>query len=219
MWCSRWLCDFLPDGYVAVDHVELDIKEMLELGKRAVSNHKNAINAVEVDATSTGSRWAPHEASVLFFIALKLNDGSQLFVCLRLRASNHYPHSTGSCKYPPGSYTYMFSHIWLVLQRSVIDAQSQMTVRSGPAMMRSLSLRPREVQIFRFPCKSTLTSIYRSLTLIPYHSDTIQAKQLLACFVRVVTEKESGEGNLNLSLPLSHYTISKCLISKMGCTH
>lgn len=47
---------FVPDGYVAVDHVELDIKEMLELGKKAAITQKNIGNAAEVDVTSTGSR-------------------------------------------------------------------------------------------------------------------------------------------------------------------
>ncbi|XP_041791461.1 FYN-binding protein 1 isoform X2 [Chelmon rostratus] len=43
-------------GYVAVDHVELDIKEMLELGKRAASIHKSNSNPVEAEVISTGSR-------------------------------------------------------------------------------------------------------------------------------------------------------------------
>lgn len=47
---------FVPDGYVAVDHVELDIKEMLELGKRAASIHKSNSNPVEAEVISTGSR-------------------------------------------------------------------------------------------------------------------------------------------------------------------
>lgn len=33
---------FLPDGYVSVEHVELDIKEMLELGKKAANTHKSS---------------------------------------------------------------------------------------------------------------------------------------------------------------------------------
>lgn len=45
-----------PDGYIAVDHVELDIKEMLEMGKKAVSNHKSISNPVELDAASPENR-------------------------------------------------------------------------------------------------------------------------------------------------------------------
>ncbi|XP_063747957.1 FYN-binding protein 1 isoform X2 [Eleginops maclovinus] len=49
-------------GYVAVDHVELDIKEMLELGKKAAisrrSNNNN--NVVEEELTGTGSRATNH---------------------------------------------------------------------------------------------------------------------------------------------------------------
>lgn len=37
-----------PDGYVSVEHVELDIKEMLELGKRA-NVHKNTSSNAETD--------------------------------------------------------------------------------------------------------------------------------------------------------------------------
>ncbi|KAF7659702.1 hypothetical protein LDENG_00293030 [Lucifuga dentata] len=54
-------------GYIAVDHVELDIKEMLELGKKAAITHKSNSNLIEVETTSTGSR-----------------------------TSNQYPQSTGS---------------------------------------------------------------------------------------------------------------------------
>lgn len=49
------MCVFVPDGYVAVDHVELDIKEMLELGKKAAIT-RNSSTAVEPEVTSTGSR-------------------------------------------------------------------------------------------------------------------------------------------------------------------
>ncbi|XP_028259325.1 proteoglycan 4 isoform X2 [Parambassis ranga] len=45
-------------GYVAVEHVELDIKEMLELGKKAV--RKTSSNVPETDVTSTGSRASNH---------------------------------------------------------------------------------------------------------------------------------------------------------------
>lgn len=47
----------VPDGYVAVDHVELDIKEMLELGKRAAVNRNSTGNLIEAEVTSTGSRY------------------------------------------------------------------------------------------------------------------------------------------------------------------
>lgn len=48
--------EFVPDGYVAVDHVELDIKEMYELGKKAANTHKSVGNAIEADVASTESR-------------------------------------------------------------------------------------------------------------------------------------------------------------------
>ncbi|XP_076009221.1 uncharacterized protein LOC143002762 [Genypterus blacodes] len=56
-------------GYVAVNHVELDIKEMLEMGKKAAIDRKqgDGKDVTDGDAISTGSR-----------------------------ASNHYPQSTGS---------------------------------------------------------------------------------------------------------------------------
>ncbi|XP_042339897.1 uncharacterized protein LOC121941217 isoform X2 [Plectropomus leopardus] len=47
-------------GYIAVDHVELDIKEMLELGKKAASTHKSSNNIIKEDVTSTGSRASNH---------------------------------------------------------------------------------------------------------------------------------------------------------------
>lgn len=55
------LCVFVTDGYVAVDHVELDIKEMLELGKKAAISHRgnnnnNNIVVAEKEVTSSGSR-------------------------------------------------------------------------------------------------------------------------------------------------------------------
>ncbi|KAM7011997.1 uncharacterized protein LKV04_022461 [Tautogolabrus adspersus] len=61
-------------GYVAVDHVELDIQEMLALGKKAAISRKttNNNNVTEPDGTRTGSR-----------------------------ASNHFPQSEETCKYPP----------------------------------------------------------------------------------------------------------------------
>ncbi|XP_036970800.1 FYN-binding protein 1 isoform X2 [Acanthopagrus latus] len=46
-------------GYVAVDHVELDIKEMLELGKKAAIT-RNSSTAIEPEVTSTGSRASNH---------------------------------------------------------------------------------------------------------------------------------------------------------------
>ncbi|XP_041861221.1 bromodomain-containing protein 4 isoform X2 [Melanotaenia boesemani] len=45
-------------GYIAVDHVELDIKEMLEVGKKAV--RKSSSNFIEADVASTGSRASNH---------------------------------------------------------------------------------------------------------------------------------------------------------------
>ncbi|XP_070765266.1 PML-RARA-regulated adapter molecule 1 [Enoplosus armatus] len=48
-------------GHVAVDHVELDIKEMLELGKKAAISRKSANNnVIEAEVTSTGSRASNH---------------------------------------------------------------------------------------------------------------------------------------------------------------
>ncbi|KAI4829248.1 hypothetical protein KUCAC02_023304, partial [Chaenocephalus aceratus] len=51
-------------GYVAVDHVELDIKEMLELGKKAAISHRgnnnNNIVVAEKEVTSSGSRASNH---------------------------------------------------------------------------------------------------------------------------------------------------------------
>ncbi|CAN9500641.1 unnamed protein product [Ophioblennius macclurei] len=44
-------------GYVAVDHVELDVKEMLELGKKA---RKTSSNVVEPDAAKTDNRVSNH---------------------------------------------------------------------------------------------------------------------------------------------------------------
>lgn len=40
---------FLLDGYVSVEHVELDIKEMLELGKKAANTHKSTGSTTEMD--------------------------------------------------------------------------------------------------------------------------------------------------------------------------
>ncbi|KAM3619884.1 uncharacterized protein V6R79_015213 [Siganus canaliculatus] len=47
-------------GYVAVDHVELDIKEMLELGKKAVNNNKSISSLSDVDVPRAGSRTSDH---------------------------------------------------------------------------------------------------------------------------------------------------------------
>ncbi|KAJ4943288.1 hypothetical protein JOQ06_005792 [Pogonophryne albipinna] len=50
-------------GYVAVDHVELDIKEMLELGKKAAISHRgnnNNIVVSEEEVTSSRSRASNH---------------------------------------------------------------------------------------------------------------------------------------------------------------
>ncbi|CAG5862525.1 unnamed protein product [Menidia menidia] len=45
-------------GYVAVDHVELDIKEMMELGKKTA--RKSSSKIIEADVASTGSRASNH---------------------------------------------------------------------------------------------------------------------------------------------------------------
>ncbi|XP_018525719.1 FYN-binding protein 1 isoform X2 [Lates calcarifer] len=47
-------------GYVAVDHVKLDIKEMMELGKKAATTRKTSNNVAEGEVTSTGSRASNH---------------------------------------------------------------------------------------------------------------------------------------------------------------
>lgn len=41
---------------MAVDHVELDIKEMLELGKKAAITRKASTGVTEGEVMSTGSR-------------------------------------------------------------------------------------------------------------------------------------------------------------------
>lgn len=51
------VCVSFSDGYIAVDHVELDIKEMLELGKKAAITRQNSGNILEPEVTSTGSRY------------------------------------------------------------------------------------------------------------------------------------------------------------------
>ena len=51
-----------PDGYVAVGHVELDIKEMLELGKKTA--RKSSSNIIEADVVSTGSRYVLPDGSI-----------------------------------------------------------------------------------------------------------------------------------------------------------
>ncbi|XP_044054216.1 arginine-glutamic acid dipeptide repeats protein isoform X2 [Siniperca chuatsi] len=57
---GKWLAKDSSNnyGYVAVDHVELDIREMLELGKKAAINRKS--NVFEVEDTNTGSRASNH---------------------------------------------------------------------------------------------------------------------------------------------------------------
>ncbi|KAK9518981.1 hypothetical protein VZT92_021744 [Zoarces viviparus] len=48
-------------GYIAVDHVELDIKEMLELGRKAtVTRRSGNNNVIEEEVSSTGSRPSNH---------------------------------------------------------------------------------------------------------------------------------------------------------------
>ncbi|XP_054646201.1 FYN-binding protein 1 [Dunckerocampus dactyliophorus] len=57
---GKWLArDFANNyGYVAVDHVELDIKEMLELGKKAAPTHTSKLR--DSDVANTGSNIANH---------------------------------------------------------------------------------------------------------------------------------------------------------------
>lgn len=59
---GKWLAKDSSNnyGYVAVDHVELDIKEMLELGKKAAINRNSVNNVTELEVTSTGSRASKH---------------------------------------------------------------------------------------------------------------------------------------------------------------
>ncbi|XP_068175628.1 FYN-binding protein 1 isoform X2 [Antennarius striatus] len=47
-------------GYVAVEHVELDIKEMLEMGKKSANYHKTVSSVSELDIASSGSRTSNH---------------------------------------------------------------------------------------------------------------------------------------------------------------
>lgn len=61
-----------PDGYVAVDHVELDIKEMLELGKKAAENRKSSNNLMDEEVPRTGSRYMS-SSSLTTHHALELN--------------------------------------------------------------------------------------------------------------------------------------------------
>lgn len=63
-------------GYVAVDHVELDIKEMLELGKRATVPRKNNRNVTELEFTSSGVR-APNP----FPLTESFTDDSEEWTC------------------------------------------------------------------------------------------------------------------------------------------
>lgn len=64
---GKWLArdDSNNYGYVAVDHVELDIQEMLALGKKAAINRKTTTTnnndiVIEPELTSTGSRASNH---------------------------------------------------------------------------------------------------------------------------------------------------------------
>lgn len=46
-----------PDGYIPVDNMELDIKEMMEMGKRAnTSRQHSGSNTLEVDGASGDRR-------------------------------------------------------------------------------------------------------------------------------------------------------------------
>ncbi|XP_031167701.1 FYN-binding protein 1 isoform X2 [Sander lucioperca] len=60
---GKWLAKDSSNnyGYIAVDHVELDIKEMLELGKKAAITRKSGSNnVIEEEVTRTGSRASNH---------------------------------------------------------------------------------------------------------------------------------------------------------------
>ncbi|XP_051232880.1 FYN-binding protein 1 isoform X1 [Dicentrarchus labrax] len=60
---GKWLAKDSSNnyGYVSVDHVELDIKEMLELGKKAaITRMGSNSNVIEPEVTSTGSRASNH---------------------------------------------------------------------------------------------------------------------------------------------------------------
>lgn len=61
-------------GYVAVNHVDLDIKEMLELGKKAAVSRMNS-TSVEPEAASTGSRASNHYPNESF------TDDSEEWTC------------------------------------------------------------------------------------------------------------------------------------------
>ncbi|KAJ0065338.1 hypothetical protein NL108_007070 [Boleophthalmus pectinirostris] len=61
-------------GYVAVNHVDLDIKEMLEMGKKAAVSRLNSTN-VEQEVTSTGSRASNHYPNESF------TDDSEEWTC------------------------------------------------------------------------------------------------------------------------------------------
>lgn len=66
---ATWMsadCEFLADGYVAVDHVELDIKEMLELGKKTANTSKIISNSVDVDAMGAGNQCVAAHLHVKF---------------------------------------------------------------------------------------------------------------------------------------------------------
>lgn len=54
------LCLFTLDGYISVDHVEMDFKEILELGKKTPRN--SAI--IEADATTDGMYVSPPQHQV-----------------------------------------------------------------------------------------------------------------------------------------------------------
>lgn len=62
-------------GYVAVNHVELDIKEMLELGKKSSIHRKISTEVIEPEATSTGSRASNHYPNESF------TDDSEEWTC------------------------------------------------------------------------------------------------------------------------------------------
>lgn len=88
---------YFADGYVAVDHVELDITEMLELGKKTAITRTANSNVVDGEVTSTGSRCV--------FTVGDIKNRIDYTVVLKgcvppfVRASNHYPLSADGCKY------------------------------------------------------------------------------------------------------------------------
>lgn len=135
-----------PDGYVAVDHVELDIKEMLELGKKAAENRKSSNNLMDEEVPRNGSRYMSSSSLTTHHSSRSgvEQDDLELFVSLFLRESNHYPHSE-SCKYPIFSLMLSAWSLWCSLMLVFVCVQSQMTVRSGLVRMMKIFLLPMKL--------------------------------------------------------------------------